>query len=277
RSLLPLPLPSLRRAVLDPPFDSLSELASLLPPSTTYASLFDHFSNLCLTAPGLTLSSSAHKVPISKLIEEYKSDLSLHEIELFTLCPINIRDERALAIFKDLLEAFCSSGLVSIDAILSSSRLLKTLAIVEDTLHGLPPLPKILGIGRTPFVPPVLISSIPLLETLHKSLVLYIWLSFRLAINLPDRAIAVAYKERTERVLEQCLERLPGLRNRKSHERRQGKEKMVVKDEYGRKRIEWLGKEDEGEKGKKLAWISGDEARKEGMRTEWKRAGVVDL
>jgi len=265
RSLLPLPLPSIQRATLDIPGGALQELSSLLPSETTFETLLDTFYLLSKTPEGTKLNPQTHKYPIAHILQPFKDLLSLSEMELFAFSPVGLRDPKGLSIFTHLIESYSSTGLVDLHDILSESELLKQLHLVELTLEALPPLPSVLGIGRTPLAPPILISSLPLLETLHKSLVLYIWLSFRIPISFPDRAKAVDYKNRTEVVLDSCLVRLPGLRNKKNSERTKEVEGLWARE----KRLKHL--ED-----KKVRWKGWNEPLKIAEKAKWRSAAVIE-
>ena len=219
RDLLPLPLPPITRARIDIPYTIMSDLSILLPPGTPFAQLLDHLNALALLPPNTVANAFDHKVPLADLLEPLRDRLSLAEMDLFSYSPVSTRDPVALNVFTHTVRAYADQGFVDLKTIFRDSRLLVNLDLTEATLATLPPLPPIAGIGRRPLTPPIIIASIPQLETLHKSLVLYIWLSFRLEISFPDRELATKVKLRTEVVLDQCLERLPGVRQKKTTER----------------------------------------------------------
>ena len=219
RSLVSLPLPSIPRAALDIPPTILHSLAQLFPADVTFAELQSHASALALLPKHMTAPNLEGRIKVSDLLEGHRASLTMDDLLLLSMAPVNTRDPIAVAVYTNLVGAYASTGSVEVLEILKSSGMVRMLENVELTLSTLPPLPPIQGVGRRPLVPPVLISSIPQLETLHKSLVAYIWLSFRLSIAFPDRILAQSIKERVEAVLEECLKRLPGLRQRKTHER----------------------------------------------------------
>ncbi|WRT67588.1 uncharacterized protein IL334_004560 [Kwoniella shivajii] len=276
RELMKRDLPSIPRANLEVPYPNLAELASLLPSNTSFGSLLEHFAVLAKPPAFTTLSAYGHKLPLADLIEPYRDQLSLQEIDLFCFAPLNLRDERAKAIFKNLIEDFSENGLVELENIFGPSRLLHQLELVEETLRTLPPLPPILGVGRKLLTPPIIISSIPMLETLHKSLVLYIWLSFRLEVSFPDRNKAVEYKERTELVLDQCLERLPGLRQRKHAKGERGPEVDRAVRDWRRENVMPNGtRKVEGVPRKGLTWLERNVAQRVKERKVWRNVKVI--
>jgi ATP-dependent RNA helicase SUPV3L1/SUV3 len=250
RSLLPRPLPSITHATVDVPFEVTEQLAALLPLSTQFSELLDHVSNLARLPPHTTLGTTQHKLPLSDLIEPMREHLSLSEFDLFTYSPVNTRDQRIVDIFRTIVSGFATTGKVSFDEVFGPSKLLKTLEAVELALSTMPS-PSQIQAGKKWVLPGIVINSLPLLESLHKSLVLYIWLSFRLNVAFPDRPIAVEVKARTEAVLEQSLEHLPGLKRRKKSSA-EDTERIRVKAEReaaqgGKIEIDWRPR-DEGER-----------------------------
>ncbi|WWC70527.1 uncharacterized protein I206_104478 [Kwoniella pini CBS 10737] len=276
RELMKRDLPSIPRANLEVPYGNLSDLSELLPANTSFGSLLEHFASLAKTPSYTVLSAYEHKLPLADLIEPYRDSLSLHEIDLFCFAPVNIRDERAKSIFSNLIDDFANKGFVNLEEIFKPSRLINQLELVEETLRTLPPLPPILGIGRKLLTPPIIISSIPMLESLHKSLVLYIWLSFRLEVSFPDRNQAVSLKERTELVLDSCLERLPGLRQRKHAKGERGKEVDRLVRDWRRENVMPNGtRKVEGVPRKGLTWLEKDVARRAKERKTFKNVRVI--
>lgn len=283
--LLPLPLPPLPRATLDTPFETLAALSSLLPPSTTYASLLDHTSLLLLPPPHTTLGSPSHKYPLADVVEEHRDRLTLAEMETLCFSPVSVRDPIALGIFEKVVAAYADAGCVGVHETFEPSGLVGMLEVCEEALAALPPTidPSSTstaggnGKQRRPFVPPVLINSIPRLETLHKSLVFYIWLSFRFPIAFPDQPIAQAIKFRTERVLEECLERLPGLKKRASAS---VSASASAGGAVGSKKVSRKGKVErpapaEREKGKRVEYQSKEEGDRRRRRETWGGVGLV--
>ncbi|KAK8858412.1 hypothetical protein IAR55_002639 [Kwoniella newhampshirensis] len=271
RELINRSLPSIPRANLEVPHVNLADLAALLPAGTSFAALLEHFAALAQPPPKTVLAAHEHKLPLADLVEPLRDELSLTEIDLFCFAPVNIRDERAKGIFRTLVEDFAGSGVVEIEEILEESDLLGTLEEVEEALRTLPPLPPA-GSSERQFVPQVMISSLPMLETLHKSLVLYIWLSFRLEVAFPDRAKAVEYKTRTEKVLEECLERLPGLKKKKGIKGK-GKGRNEEMKNWVRERLQRGPTEVVKQE---VIWLDGNEVRKEKQRKIWKNVAMLE-
>lgn len=269
KALLPLPLPPITRATIEIPHETLVALSSLLPANTSFAELLQHVSALAVLPANTVLSTNNHRVQLSNAIEHLRDQLTLKEMETFTFAPVNQRDTNSVAILEAMVTAFAHEGRVDLLELYEGSGMIKNLEIVEDTLKKLPPVGTIqapTASGRPP-TPPILVNGIPVLETLHKSLVMYIWLSFRFDVSLPDRPLAVSIKERVESVLDQCLARLPGLRDKKKPKDRARQAPAPAPavttptaDQEQKQQIEYASK---GE----------DQARK--MSQKWRHLGVV--
>jgi len=289
KALLPQPLPPITRATIDIPSATLSSLSALLSTETTFAELLEHASQLAVLPPKTTLTANRHRTQLADVVEPLRQYLTLAEMETFSFAPVNQRDARSVAIFEKVVNAYAKEGRVDLLDCYDGSGLIKSLEMVEMTLETLPPLPPIEGIGRRLLTPPVIVTSIPSLETLHKSLVMYIWLSFRYDVSFPDRALAVQIKERVEVVLDQCLARLPGLRNKKTSERGAEKDGQVkewrrknvgptgVRREIDHKAIKFdrkRGKLPEQREGK-IEYASKGEDQGRRRREMWKNVGMV--
>lgn len=281
KSLLPLPLPPITRATIDIPSPTLSSLAALLPAETTFAELLEHASTLALLPANTTLGANRHRVQLADIIEPLRDQLTMKEMETFTFAPVQYRDQRQVAIFQSIVLAFAKQGRVDLMALYDGTGLTESLDTVEKALETLPPLPPPLTEGPVPgneprvFVPHIMITSIPSLETLHKSLVMYIWLSFRYDVSLPDRSLAVEIKERVEKVLDECLARLPGLRQKKQNvkTRSQGEDRNRLDIPEMRRLDEERKREEEG---KKIQYVGKGQEQARKRRDTWRNVGLVD-
>ncbi|ORX40270.1 P-loop containing nucleoside triphosphate hydrolase protein [Kockovaella imperatae] len=228
RELLPIPLQSARQMVIDVPTEIIAQMATLLPPSTKFSSLLQHVSTLAVVPPNMTTGALDLSRGPSEVIDAFASHLSLHEMSVFNAAPVNLKDPVLKHILGTTIHLYTRTNEVKLKDVFRASELPKKLDVIEATLAILPPLPPVLGIGRLPLLPPIVISSIPSLETLHKGLVLYLWLSFRLPLAFPDREAAEQLKQRCEVVLEDCIERIPGVRQKKHLERTREGDRAVA-------------------------------------------------
>lgn len=228
RDVLPLELPKIKLASMDVPFKTRTDLAMLLPPNTPYADVLDHLDSLIKMPSNMRTGAFEAIVPVAEMLEPFRNVLTFGELDTFTSCPVNKRDPLIISVFNSMVKQYAQAGLVELDKAFTDTRLFNLLDLVEGTLAVLPPLPPIIGIGRRVLTPPIIVSSLPQMESMHKALVMYIWLSFRLEVAFPERARAVDFKTRVETVLDECLARFPGLRNLKTYERTKQGDRAVA-------------------------------------------------
>lgn len=167
------------------------------------------------------------------------------------------------------MASYANRGHVDINDCFGPSLLFDMLSRCEYALLTNPGFdPTHTGTPKKTTVPSVLIHSIPLLETLHKSLVFYIWLAFRFPIAFPDQPEAQNIKERVEMVLEECLERLPGLKKISLVKALGKKErKKMIED---KKKAESLSRK------KKVEYGSKADMDRRKKREIWGNVGVVE-
>ena len=274
KAVLPMELPKIKRATVDIPFTTLSELSVLLPPNTPYADVLDHLHNLVVLPPSTRTSDFHQVVPVTQILEPYRNQLTLAEIDLFTSAPVNTRDLNIVNIFENIIKLYAKTGLVEIDPVFVQTRFLNLLDVVEGTLATLPPLPPIIGIGRKVLTPPVVVSAIPSMESMHRALVMYIWLSFRLEVAFPERTRAVQIKERVEAVLDDCLARFPGLRNLKTFERSKQGDRAVA--DWRKENVAPNGtRKHAGSDRKGILWVESAVVQRLRNKQIWQSTGVV--
>jgi ATP-dependent RNA helicase SUPV3L1/SUV3 len=274
-SLLPLPLPPITRATLDIPSSTLYALSSLLPPETTFAELLEHVSQLAILPPKTTLSANRHRTQLADVVEPLRGYLTLAEMETFSFAPVQQRDGLSVSVFEKVVTAFAHDGRVDLLECFNGTGLIKNLETVEEALKTLPPLPTSEnGLpDRKVFTPPILVAGIPLLETLHKSLVMYIWLSYRYDVSFPDRPLAVEIKTRTEVVLDQCLARLPGMKSKKNSSQARGPvDRRSIRFADGKKDRAPMAKAKEKVE---VKWDSKGQDQQRRKSEIWKNVGMV--
>ena len=219
KDILKAPLTPVHRAVLDANSVIVAKLSLLLPPEITHAQLLEEVAALAIVPSYCAPSDTSGSTKIATTIEEYHDSLTLSEIMLFVFAPVNTRDERVVSAFRSFIERFVDLGYVPIYEALPP-QLLENLDMVELARKAMPDADHLESrepSHRVPTsIPPAIVAGLPMLESLHKAIVLYLWLSFRMDLAFPEREKAGALKLRVEDALEFCLERLPGLKQKRS-------------------------------------------------------------
>lgn len=218
KDVLKAPLTPVHRAVLDASGAVVAELSLLLPPETSHAQLLEEAAALAVVPSYCVPSDTSGSAKIATTIEEYHDSLTLSEIMLFVFAPVNTRDERVVSAFRAYIERFVDLGYVPIHEALPS-QLLDNLEMVELARKAMPDGHHLEsrepGHRPSTSISPAIVAGLPLLESLHKAIVLYLWLSFRMDLAFPEREQAGQLKLRVEDALEFCLERLPGLKQKR--------------------------------------------------------------
>ena len=252
RQILPSPLTPVPRAAIEPGYDRLAKLALLLPEETPYSSLLETYENLVHLSPACMPSAVLPHIKLSELLKGFTKDLTLKEMVTFGFAPVNLRDGKVVSAFQNFVRAYVTEGEVLLESALESGRLVPNLELVEKTSRTMhhPTQSETRAGAVPPPIPSTIVTAIPGLESLHKALVLYLWLSFRLPLNFPDRMIASEIKTRTEVMLDFCLERLPGLKRKrglKFNHKRESKaieqERLEALPQGALEKIKWIPRE----------------------------------
>ncbi|KAF8528165.1 P-loop containing nucleoside triphosphate hydrolase protein [Hysterangium stoloniferum] len=147
--------------------------------------LGDHYSLPVHDAPSVGMS----------IIDSIGKTLLLSEKLQFMNCPVSWRNEAEVGIVSDYLSYYASGKEVDLEACLEQTLLL-------DTLHKID-ADRIENSGESDLQTSEMLS---VLETLHKVLLSYIWLSYRIPASFHQYEEAAKLKETTERCIEFVLE-----------------------------------------------------------------------
>ncbi|OJA11184.1 hypothetical protein AZE42_06253 [Rhizopogon vesiculosus] len=122
--------------------------------------------------------------------------MKLYEKLLIGGSPTSWLDGAAVEFAARLCQMYNDTIRVGILDALQIGPYMETLEKVEDMMSG------VRSSAGAPF------QALLVLEGLHKSLVLYLWLSYRLPVAFYQSEEAYALKERTEKALEWCLQNM---------------------------------------------------------------------
>ena len=237
RSLIPRRLPSVKAAIMEVPFHVIQNLFYIMPPSTTYTELMEHAQLLAKLPEYFTRGTIEHYIPLSEVTDQFPDQLSLKEMDLFSRCPVNLRDKMSMVPFYNIVRYFAVEGRCTLDDVFEGTKLLTSLYQTEKEIERLRPLNSGLTSNSA-----ILVESIPHLEALHKTLVMYMWITFRMELSFPNRALANEFKLRTEAALDECLERLPNTKIRMktmSQSRKDALENVTEAEMALRGKIKW--------------------------------------
>ncbi|CAA7045336.1 unnamed protein product [Microthlaspi erraticum] len=174
-SSLNSPSPLIERAGLFPTFDLLSRYSQAHPKRGLYH-ILEHFVENAKLSSNYFISNVEDMMKVAALVDELP--IGLKEKYLFVVSPVDINDEISALGFTQFAKRFSKRGIVNLREIFEEDRV---------------------KVPRTP-------TELKELESLHKVLDLYVWLSLRLEDSFPDREVAASQKSICNLLIEQFLE-----------------------------------------------------------------------
>lgn len=176
-SSLQCPSPILERAGLFPTFDLLS-LYSRFHSTTAFHPILERFLEKAKLSPDYFIADCEELLKVAVVVDELP--LSLYDKYLFCLSPVDMNDDISAQGLSQFAENYAKRGLVRLREIFT---------------------PGTLTVPKSP-------NDLKELESIHKVLELYVWLSFRMEDSFPDRELASSQKAICSSLIEDFLERL---------------------------------------------------------------------
>lgn len=226
RAALAAPVRSVTHALIQPSKQKLESLSFLLPRSrpkeavrnvlqeNSMSSLLEEFHVMAdLDAGIFAISDFVSQQAISALIEHRGCGLLTHaEKETWSNTPVNVRDERAMAWVGNAIEKYARGELVEFEA---CAKDLGTLEVEEAVTQiaadaearrkaAKSTQPLAMWVQQDEAI--LHVDTLMLLESLHRSLTIYLWLGFRFPLSFCFRHHVAERKRRTEASIEFCLE-----------------------------------------------------------------------
>lgn len=228
RAALAAPVRSVTHALIQPNKQKLESLSFLLPRSrpkeavrrgnvlqeNSMSSLLEEFHAMAdLDAGIFAISDFVSQQAISALIEHRGCGLLTHaEKETWSNTPVNVRDERAMAWVGNAIEKYARGELVEFEA---CAKDLGTLEVEEAVTQiaadaearrkaAKSTQPLAMWVQQDEAI--LHVDTLMLLESLHRSLTIYLWLGFRFPLSFCFRHHVAERKRRTEASIEFCLE-----------------------------------------------------------------------
>ncbi|XP_010449989.1 PREDICTED: DExH-box ATP-dependent RNA helicase DExH16, mitochondrial-like [Camelina sativa] len=169
------PSPLLERAGLFPTFDLLCRY-SLAHPKHGLYQILEHFVENAKLSSNYFISNVEDMMKVAAIVDELP--LGLQEKYLFVVSPVDVNDEISGQGLAQFAQNFSKAGVVRLREILAPDRV---------------------KVPKTP-------TELKELESIHKVLDLYVWLSLRLEDSFPDREVATSQKSICNLLIEQFLE-----------------------------------------------------------------------
>ncbi|KAJ4967654.1 hypothetical protein NE237_014355 [Protea cynaroides] len=174
-SSLESPSPMLEHAGLFPTFDLLF-LYSRLYPRMGFHQILEQFLDNAKLSPNYFIANCEEMLKVAAIIDELP--LGLHEKYLFCVSPVDMNDDISSQGLTQFAQTYARKSIVRLREIFT---------------------PGTLQVPKTQ-------TALQELESIHKVLELYVWLSFRLEDSFPDSELASSQKSICSLLIEEFLE-----------------------------------------------------------------------
>ncbi|XP_062108270.1 DExH-box ATP-dependent RNA helicase DExH16, mitochondrial isoform X2 [Humulus lupulus] len=175
-SSLNAPSPTLERAGLFPNFDLIFTYSRLHPKRGLYE-ILEHFVENAKLSYNYFIADCEDMMKVAAIIDELP--LGLHDKYLFCISPVDMDDEISSQGLTQFAENYAKKGIVRLREIFTPG----TLQVPKSQ------------------------AGLKEIESIHKVLDLYVWLSYRLEDSFPDRELAASQKAICSLLIEEFLDR----------------------------------------------------------------------
>ena len=191
-------VPPLPFARIGPNQETFKTLASILPQHGPTMAIFDAHTYISMLPPIYRYTSilTNHYLPRCKFIDARGAGLTVGDRLLFTLVPMAWRDDLALEITGTMLRMHSENMSVDLMEVLEPTTVMETLERVEDKMNSNHRKLK------------ATVDELARLESFHKVLVTYVWMTFRQPLVYHQYTEAADVKNRLEKALDWALQSL---------------------------------------------------------------------
>lgn len=230
--------PVLRHAVIPLQLNTLSHMAQLLPTSFGIAALHSLLVVAARLGKNYALPETLTSMNGMEIIDRYGRDLRLVEKMHFSVSPTSWRTDTEVEVFGHYLRQFAGGRAVDLRECLEPSGMLRTLEAVNHARQMCDERRSSRELGAAMGHEVQTTSKLATLETLHKVLVNYIWLGFRMPMSFNQHPYALELKEETEKGIEFILEGIEDVHGRL--EKREVKTLKALREEKKVKKIDYI-------------------------------------
>lgn len=206
-------IPTINKAAIGVSSGALKDLNSLMPARASLGDLIKTLTNLIRVSNNYFVTSNQNFLQMADIASEPLSQLPLEDAFRFAMAPCNTRDANVVAALCRFIDSQAQGETIDPEVALNGLGLTQ-LEAVERVMQN--------PAHQTPLTP----ETLNTLESLHRSLVLYTWLSFRFTLDYTRRSVAQDLKLRTEKCIEHILENVNWLG--KQHRKKMAKSRKPI-------------------------------------------------
>jgi ATP-dependent RNA helicase SUPV3L1/SUV3 len=200
KEALETPLSPLSHAALPHDPDTLVKLYRALPASsTTLSTLVDNFEHLCRVPPPYKFTQDNNSPFVTAALDPYFNDLCIEDLNVWFKAPVQWRDDAVASVAQQFLQSYRDNLAVDLSQVLETTGLA---AVLGDVFRVMSTRSE--KDGKKSLKDPKL--QMMTLETFHRSVVLYLWLSLRNPVAFYQSRRALELKEQIERAMDFILQ-----------------------------------------------------------------------
>ncbi|KAF9481322.1 P-loop containing nucleoside triphosphate hydrolase protein [Pholiota conissans] len=177
-----------------------SDLLAILPLGTPVHTVLSAAKYIARLPPFVRYANDEHLITACNFIDREWRDMSNTEKVSLLNAPIPWRDERTVEILSKLLKTQAQGDIIDFNALLQGTGLLETMEDLDRRIHM-----EAAGISTRSVQ---ITNALVQMETLHKIMVFYMWMSFRHPLLYSDSETVVSMKEKLEGILNWTLDNL---------------------------------------------------------------------
>ncbi|GAA6059376.1 hypothetical protein JCM10212_003274 [Sporobolomyces blumeae] len=211
REAMAEPTVQVTRASLTAPFEAFKRIYELLPPSTPMSRLFSIARAITRTKPHYRSTGTASFGDVGDRIAHIHP-LTFQERYTFGSAPVNLRDPKVVGALVSFVKSFSRGKPIKMDAWATEAGLVDSLELVREARQlrldskaqaGEGTVSPDLTRHLNAVFSPVTLQS---LESFHRCLTLYLWLSYRLAPIFSDQEKARTLRQEVEKAIDFVLD-----------------------------------------------------------------------
>lgn len=207
-------IPPVQKAVLQISTEQLEVLYNTLPPGTGMAALYDVLDQLALPGTNYLPQGFSHQVGAAKFIDDEVRGASFEECMKIMNSPTSWREPAMAEMGSVFIQTYLRDIFVDLKRILTQNGCLEALHATQQ-LEKRDEMKPVLttmdadrghrGDVRSEKSRQERYQLLDVLELMHKSIVLYLWFSYRLPLGFSQQTVAFELKEEVESSIDYLL------------------------------------------------------------------------
>ncbi|KAI5481742.1 hypothetical protein MNV49_000019 [Pseudohyphozyma bogoriensis] len=205
RTAMQAPIVQVKKAALLSPRDATRNAHAMFPESTPFSRFLEIMTSIARTSPLYSIPFQSNSYPIFDAIEGIEP-LSTSERVVFGSAPVNTRDPKVVDTVVEFTRKYAMGQQILMEQYSVESGLRPRLKAINDAREQMSKMetPSLASLDRftTSYFTP---QNLAQLESFHRCLTLYLWLSYRLDATFSDQEAARLLRKEVEGAIDFSL------------------------------------------------------------------------